>query len=364
MAWDRFLHILRFLHFADNSQRPDDGKEYDRLWKLRTVFDKLNEAYAKFYNPLEHLAVDELIVKFKGRVIFRQYIPKKRKCFSIKIYKLCGESGYTYDMRVYLGRDSHSATDNMTATHATVRQLTSGVEGLGHKIFMVNFFSLPRFFDDLDRHKINSCATVQPNRRDMPHDFGPKQLKLQRGDIKVRARGCLTALVWKDRWEIYMLTNMDPPSAEGNFCDDSNRPVKPHIVEPYNWHMGYVDNSDHMANSYSMSRHTFKRTMRLFFHFLDPTVFNSWILLSSCGATYTHWDFRLLLVRNLIEEAGKSQDRPTPRLVGRPSSGAKDVLQLESRHNKHWTMKSSTKLRCYLCSSRDQRKGTIYMHQM
>jgi len=27
MARDRFLHILRFLHFADNSQRPDKGEE-------------------------------------------------------------------------------------------------------------------------------------------------------------------------------------------------------------------------------------------------------------------------------------------------------------------------------------------------
>jgi len=42
---------------------------------------------------LEHLAVDEVIVKFKGRVIFRQYIPKKIKCFGIKIYKLCDGSG-------------------------------------------------------------------------------------------------------------------------------------------------------------------------------------------------------------------------------------------------------------------------------
>jgi len=62
---------VHFLHFADNSQRPDEGKEYDQLWKLTTVFYMLNKAYAKFYNPLEHLAVDEVIVKFKGRVIFR-----------------------------------------------------------------------------------------------------------------------------------------------------------------------------------------------------------------------------------------------------------------------------------------------------
>jgi len=124
--------------------------------------------------------------------------------------------------------------------------------------------------------------------------------------------------------------------------------------------MGYVDNSDCMANSYSMSQHTFKWTTKLFFHFLDLTVLNSWILVSSCGAKYTHQDFRLLLVRKLTEEAEKSQDHSTPKLVGRPSSGTKNVLRLESRHNKQWTTKSSIQLRCCLCSSRDQRKGTVY----
>jgi hypothetical protein len=43
------------------------------------------------------LAVDEVTVKFKGRVILRQYVPKKMKLFSIKIYKVCDESEYTYD---------------------------------------------------------------------------------------------------------------------------------------------------------------------------------------------------------------------------------------------------------------------------
>jgi len=85
MTKDRFLCILHFLHLADNLQRPDEGEEYDQLWKLRTVFDTLNEeAHAKFYNLSEYLPVGEVIVKFKGRVVFRQYIPKKRKRFSIK----------------------------------------------------------------------------------------------------------------------------------------------------------------------------------------------------------------------------------------------------------------------------------------
>jgi len=84
-------------------------------------------------------------------------------------------------MRVHLGRDSHSATHDMIATHATVRHLTSKVEGLGHKIFMENFFSSPRLFDDLDRRKTNSCRTVQPSRRDMPRDFWTKITEIEKG---------------------------------------------------------------------------------------------------------------------------------------------------------------------------------------
>ena len=177
----------------------------------------------------------------------------------------------------------------------------------------------------MDRRQINSCGTVRPKRKDMPRDFGPKQVKLKRGNVRVRTRVGSTTLVWKGRREVYMLPNMDPLPAEGNFCDENNRPVKPHIVEWYNQHMGYVDNSDRMATSYWMGRRTLKWTTKLFFHLLDLTVLNSWILLSSCGAKYTHRDFKLLLVRNLIEEVGKSQDCPTPRLVGRPSS-AKQML--------------------------------------
>jgi hypothetical protein len=46
---------------------------------------------------------------------------------------------------------------------------------------------------------------------------------------------------------------MDPPPEEGNFCDDSNCPMKPHIMQRYNQNMGYIKNSDCMANSYLMS---------------------------------------------------------------------------------------------------------------
>jgi hypothetical protein len=35
-----------------------------------------------------------------GRVVFKQYISKKHKCFGVKIFKLCDMAGNTNDMSI------------------------------------------------------------------------------------------------------------------------------------------------------------------------------------------------------------------------------------------------------------------------
>jgi hypothetical protein len=66
----------------------------------------------------------------------------------------------------------------------------------------------------------------------------------------------MTVLVWKDKRDVHVLTNMHCPPAEGNFCDEHGNAVKPAIVADYSTHMGYVDKADRMANSYSISSRT------------------------------------------------------------------------------------------------------------
>ena len=80
MARARFCHILRFLHFTDNNRNGADRTD-DRLWKIQDLFEIIKTNFSKFYNPSEHLTVDEVIVKFKERVLFKQYILKKRERF-------------------------------------------------------------------------------------------------------------------------------------------------------------------------------------------------------------------------------------------------------------------------------------------
>ena len=88
---------------------------------------------------------------------------------------------------------------------------------------------------------------------------------MKRGDIATRVRGTLRAVRWKDRWDVYILTNMHAPPVEGNFTQESGQAIKPRVVEDYNAYMGFVDKSDRMVNSNGIARRTWKWTKNCFF---------------------------------------------------------------------------------------------------
>jgi hypothetical protein len=57
----------------------------------------------------------------------------------------------------------------------------------------------------------------------------------------------------------------NPPTTEGNFCDEHGNALKPQVALDCNQHMGYVDKGDRMANSYSIQWWTRKWAKRIFF---------------------------------------------------------------------------------------------------
>jgi len=70
------------------------------------------------------------------------------------MFKLCDSTGYMYDMKVYMGKDRQRTAQHVTATHATVTELTRKIEGRGHKLYMDNFFSSSELSDDLVRRHL------------------------------------------------------------------------------------------------------------------------------------------------------------------------------------------------------------------
>jgi hypothetical protein len=110
---------------------------------------------------------------------FKKYIPKKCKHIGINTHKFCDETGYTHDMRIYLGKDRQNITQMMTVTHVIVIRLTRKEEGVDHKLYMDNFSS-PDLFDDLHTRGIN-CCTVRLKCKGMPGNSDNKDTKTEKG---------------------------------------------------------------------------------------------------------------------------------------------------------------------------------------
>ena len=65
------MPVLKVLHFENNQNPPDRmNPDYDWLWKIRRISDYLNNIYSTLYHPTENLALDEVTVNIKGRVVF------------------------------------------------------------------------------------------------------------------------------------------------------------------------------------------------------------------------------------------------------------------------------------------------------
>jgi hypothetical protein len=93
-----------------------------------------------------------------------------------------------------LRKDRQNAIQTTKTTHSTMRSITSGVEGVGHELYMGNFFSSPVYV--VTCTQVVSTVGLRQNHKGMPWGFDSERLKLKWGDVCARVRGKLTALIW------------------------------------------------------------------------------------------------------------------------------------------------------------------------
>ena len=109
MSRTRFLQILQYLHFADNTLAPPrDSADYNKLYKIQPFLDLVIARFQEVYTPERQLAIDETLIKFKGKVHFRQFIPIKPGRFGIKAFTLAeSTSGYVLNSKIYTGKENN-----------------------------------------------------------------------------------------------------------------------------------------------------------------------------------------------------------------------------------------------------------------
>lgn len=304
MPRQRFWALSRYLHFCDDNLTASD----DKLAKLRPVLDYILKSIGSAYSPEEGLAVDESLMKFRGRLAYVQFNPSKRARFGVKFYKLCeSASGYCLNFSVYTGKSEHTAaTIGMLCSEAVVINLCGDHLADGHTIYMDNWYSSPFLFLQIHEAGSNAVGTVRVHRKNMPKEL--KKTKLKKGECKAFFSQGIMALTWQDKKPVNMLSTCHKSA---NVTDTGKKkrhndlPVlKPQVVQDYNRGMGGVDREDQQLASFPIMRRYAKGYKKIFFYIMDIAVYNSYILsakITGRRASYTDW--KVDLAEQMIEEA-------------------------------------------------------------
>ncbi|CAG4938221.1 unnamed protein product [Parnassius apollo] len=108
MPLNRFGWLLNHIHLNDNSLIPSrQSPNFDKLYKIRPLLNIIQKNFRANYKPSEKVAVDESMIKFKGRSSLKQYMPKKPIKRGYKVWMKCAESGYCLDFQLYTGKQEH-----------------------------------------------------------------------------------------------------------------------------------------------------------------------------------------------------------------------------------------------------------------
>ncbi|GFR15296.1 DDE_Tnp_1_7 domain-containing protein [Trichonephila clavata] len=81
MSIRRFQEISKFLDFADNKGSPE-GCE-NRLYKVMPVLESITKKFKELYIPNKEISIDEGMMAWKGRLIFKIYMPDKLDKYGI-----------------------------------------------------------------------------------------------------------------------------------------------------------------------------------------------------------------------------------------------------------------------------------------
>jgi len=189
MSRDRFLLILRFLHFNDNDLYDAKDRQRDRLHKIRPIMDMIKVNCSSVFSPGRDLCVDESLVLFKGRVAFKQFVRTKRARFGLKMFELCTSRGILLDFLVYHGKMREELASipghHLLFSEQVPITLMSRYLDKGHRLFLDNYYMSPVLTQYLLDRQTKVVVTVRPTRRNFPRELA--NLSIAKGESKFMA---------------------------------------------------------------------------------------------------------------------------------------------------------------------------------
>ena len=77
------------------------------------------------------------MIPWRERLSFRQYIPGKAHKYGVKLYKLCTAEGYTWNLKVYCGKNARDSSIKLNSENIVMTLM----KDTGRELHEDNFYT-------------------------------------------------------------------------------------------------------------------------------------------------------------------------------------------------------------------------------
>lgn len=357
MSRTRMKDLLRFIRF-DNLETREERRKRSKLAAIEDIFNMFILNCKKAYNPDAEVCIDEQLVKFRGKCPFRVYMKSKPARYGMKIWTLCDvKTSYCWNMQVYTGK-----MNNVPEKEQGKRVVLEMVDGLssGYGITADNFFTSLAVAKELLKEQKTITGTIKLNRKEVPLEFRPNRKRIvHSSDAVFSKEAMMVSYVPKRNRAVVMLSTKH---FDLNLSDEEHL-FKPQVILDYNHCKGSVDSLDRMVGEYTCSRNTKRWPLVLFFHMVDISAINAFIVFTRLFENYEKGksfrrrlflqDLGMALVKPLI---ATRQTEQLPKYITQSIRLIlENVDQVEKRDE---TEPSAKRSRCVVCPRTLDKKTT------
>ncbi|XP_039277065.1 piggyBac transposable element-derived protein 4-like [Nilaparvata lugens] len=170
MSKNRFQFLLLTLRFDDKNSRAE-RKANDRFAAFREFWELFLKNCRAYYTPSEYVTVDETLLSFRGRCIFRMYMKNKPDKYGLKIVSLCDAKTYYFLGGIpYLGKERREI-ENVSKPTSYVLNLVDSLKNSNRNVTTDNWFTSCELADKLTSKKLTLVGTMRKNKREIPPEF-------------------------------------------------------------------------------------------------------------------------------------------------------------------------------------------------
>lgn len=327
MRRDRFVKIMRFMHWSDNSQISTT----DKLWKIRPVMSMLQKEFLKNYVPTEYMNYDESMVKYYGKNSMKQCIKEKPIPFGFKVWCLNAANGYLASFEIYQGKKENKSRDEYDKKYGkSTAPLVSMLDHLPEKelpyqLFTDNLFTSFNLMTDMRKRGYGVTGTMRINRipKDIPLPGKQIMEKKGRGAFvsKISKEDGVIVVRWTDNAVVSVASTtygVQPLCSALRYSKEQKKKIdveQPYLISMYNKYMGGTDRMDQDLARNRISIRGKKWYWPLLTWLIDAAVQNAWTLYKCTGKKITNLQFRRKLANTYLKRYGVPRKQK-----GRPSS--------------------------------------------